>query len=336
MSRGALAGGRLSAGRGYLVVLAGLLLICLVCSPDSASACVSLSWQSDGLAVRVDPPVKNVGLRQSFTVQVVVDGAVDLGAFQFELLYDPAVVTVTDVVLGPLLGGTGRTAQSIGPNVDSGAGMVSFAAFSFGSQAGPAGTGTLAILTFAALSSGTTDLTLQGVVVTDTMAQVQSASVEGGRVVVAAPAPAGTPTATPRATPPPMPTPTGVTSVTPTAEPVPAATPTGVPATATTGEAATTPAGPSAVPSTATPAVTAVRTPTGPSAVTPAGATRVSSPSPGAVSSPMPPPTPRSRKGPADSWTAALSGVVCWLAAAGTALLLAGLIALVLMRRNRA
>jgi hypothetical protein len=68
-----------------------------------------------------------------------------------------------DVWLAPFLGSTGRTAQPIGPTIDNTVGIVTFVAFSLGSQAGPQGTGLLVTITFVAVGSGTCELNLQDV-----------------------------------------------------------------------------------------------------------------------------------------------------------------------------
>jgi hypothetical protein len=219
-----------------------------------------MPWASPGLGVRIDPAIINVALGHTFSVNVMADGATDLGAFQFDILYDPAVVSVTTIELGPFLGSTGRTAQPLKASIDNAAGTATFAAFSFGSSAGPEGTGLLATITLAAVGQGASALNLQNVLVTDTMARAQSTSVSGGRVMVAVPTPTSLPTVAPSPTAPSTPTLTLTNTATParTAEPAPAET-----ATATaTGEPTHTPTAPPLVTETATPTATAVPMPT--------------------------------------------------------------------------
>jgi hypothetical protein len=236
MSRAALAR-KPSSGKRCPVVLVCLLIVYLGFSPQAALAYAGPPWLSPSLTVRIDPAAVNVAPGHAFTVNVMVDGAVDLGAFQFDMIYDPTVVTVNAVELGPFLGSTGRTAQSIGTKVDNVAGIVTFGAFSFGSDAGPEGTGSLAAITLTAVGSGTSALNLQNVVVTDVRANTQSVSVEGGTVTVAVPSPTSTPTMAPSPTLPPTatPPPTGTPTATQTAEPT--ATPTAVPTPTSTATA---------------------------------------------------------------------------------------------------
>ena len=103
-----------------------------------------------------------------------MDNAVDLGSFEFELSYQPTVIYVKGVELGPFLGSTGRSTGVVGPVIDNVAGWMSFGAFSFGSQPGPSGTGTLATITFSTAGMGTSLLDLQNSQVTDTQGNPQT------------------------------------------------------------------------------------------------------------------------------------------------------------------
>jgi hypothetical protein len=106
--------------------------------------------------------------------EVVIDEAVNLGSFEFDLLYQPAIVSVKSVTLGSFLGSTGRSTGVVGPTIDNSAGKLTFGAFSFGSQPGPNGTGTLATITFAAIGAGSSPLDLQNSQVTDTQGNPQN------------------------------------------------------------------------------------------------------------------------------------------------------------------
>jgi hypothetical protein len=328
MSRAILARVR-SSKRKCLAALVCMLIICLACSPDAVLAWEGHLRPGSGLTMRIDPAINNVEAGQPFIVNVMIDGAVNVGAFQFDLIYDPAVVTVTDVALGPFVGSTGRAAQPVGPTIDNRAGTLAFGAFSFGSTAGPAGTGVLATVRFRAEGPGTSALGLQNVVVTDPMAEMQPVSVEGGVVTVTAPPVASTATMVPSPTvvPTAMPTLGSTATATQIAEPMATATPTGaVEATATSpiAPAAPTPGGPS----TSTPA----QTPQPQAAVT-----SMPSPTPGAVLSRVPTSTPRLLEGapatatavallsasptPSSSRVAALSRPLCWVSAGAVFLL---------------
>jgi hypothetical protein len=134
--------------------------------------------------IKIDPAIKVVGPGETFSVDVAIESVNDLGAFQFDLTYDPACVEATDVTLGPFLGGTGRSVGEVGPIF--GAGMVSYGAYSLGdTPPGPDGDGVLATVTFqAGVSECTSDLHLQNIAVTDTSGDPISNDAKDGEVIV--------------------------------------------------------------------------------------------------------------------------------------------------------
>jgi len=319
------------------VIFAGLLLACLGHLPSIVLAHACPLPLTPGPTVRVDPASVNVEPGQPFTVHVMVEGAMDLGAFQFDMAYDPAVVTVTGVALGPFLGSTGRTAQSLGSDIDNTVGSITFAAFSFGGKAGPQGMGVLAIVTLTAVGPGTSALNLQGVVVTDTLANALPTSVQGGTVAVSAPTPTLTLTAmpSPTATPTVKPVPTSAATAAVTAEPVATATPTEA-ATArseTTATAAATPV--AARTATPVPSVTPV-----PAALATPTLAETSEPEPTAMATRTPSlPTPTARvllsasPVPSASPTAGPHRPPCCLPVGGIALAVPGWMLCALLRR---
>jgi len=137
-----------------------------------------------GATVAVVPGTLSTRPSESITVAVDMDGAADLGAFQFDLVFDPTVLHVEDVLLAGLLGSTGRTAAPLGPEIDNTAGSASFGGFTFGSQPGPDGHGTLATITLAARGVGSSWLVLRGVQIVDAQGQIQNVLVSSGRVLV--------------------------------------------------------------------------------------------------------------------------------------------------------
>jgi len=334
MPRAALARRCFSTKKEYSIAFICLLIFYLGLSPYTAFAHL-------GLEIRIDPAIINVAPGQTFSANVMADGATDLGAFQFDILYDPAVVNVTAIELGAFLGSTSRTAQPLGASIDNAAGTVAFAAFSFGSSAGPEGTGLLATITLTAVGPGTSALNLQNVLVTDTTARVQPTSVSSGRVMVAVQTPTSPPTVAPSPTAPATPTPTPTNTATPagTAEPIPADT-----ATATaTGEPTHTPIAPPLATETATPVATAVPTPTE-TPLPQAMATGTVSPTPGLIPAWMSTATARPPAGDLATPTASPvsrpssavdpDGPLLWLAVGGTIVFIAGY-AYVMLRRRR-
>lgn len=136
--------------------------------------------------VKVEPPDIIADLSTSFTVDVVIEDITDLSSLQFDVTYNPSIVTVSSVVLGPFLGSTGRSVSEIGPNIDNDAGVTSYGADSFGPEPGPNGTGVLATITFDAVGLGNSPLHLnENMTVTHTSGSVISVITQDGSVTVA-------------------------------------------------------------------------------------------------------------------------------------------------------
>ena len=139
----------------------------------------------DGPTIKVDTPSPEIRVpkNRTFTVDVVIEDADDLGAFESQLTYNNTCVQVTDATLGPFLGSTGRSVADVGPTI--GTGIVTYGAYSWGGSAGPNGDGVLATVTFqAGANECCSNLHLQNVTVTDTAGSAQSVSTEDGRVCV--------------------------------------------------------------------------------------------------------------------------------------------------------
>jgi len=137
--------------------------------------------------VHVEPVSTMAAPDETFTVTVKIADAVDVGAFQLDLNFDSAVVHVQDVTLGDFPGSTGRNGVPLGPRVDNDAGTMTFGTFSFGSQPGANGDGTLAIVTLTTQRTGLSPLHLENVQVVGTNGEAQAVTIEDGRVTVGVP-----------------------------------------------------------------------------------------------------------------------------------------------------
>jgi hypothetical protein len=120
----------------------------------------------------IEPTTVTSQVGDPFTLEVIVANVDDLGAFEFDLTYDPAVLWVIDVQVGGFLGSTSRTVVPLGPEIDNNAGVMTSAAFTFGAPAGANGQGTLTTIICQARGVGTTAVTLANVQVADTQAAV--------------------------------------------------------------------------------------------------------------------------------------------------------------------
>ena len=143
--------------------------------------------QGNSATVSVVPASQDVDTQASYALTITLEGAQDLGAFEFDLGFDPALLQVDDVTLGDFLGSTGRNTAELGPNISNDTGIVTYGAFSFGAQGGPDGAGVLAIVSFTTfITEGVSDLNLQSVQIINTQAQTQTVTAVGGSVAVLA------------------------------------------------------------------------------------------------------------------------------------------------------
>ncbi|MBM4448808.1 MAG: hypothetical protein FJ015_06210 [Chloroflexi bacterium] len=153
------------------------------------------------VTMRVDPATRTAPVNATFAVSIVADVGTEmnpngLGAYEFDLVYDPNYLEVISVNDAGKLDDTGRTVNALGPNINNPAGRTAFGAYSYYAgtpqPAGPSGTVVLATVTLRAKKVGVTTLNLQNALLTDTQANAwpdgagRNLNVQGGTVVVAA------------------------------------------------------------------------------------------------------------------------------------------------------
>jgi general secretion pathway protein D len=145
--------------------------------------------------VRLEVPSGPVGADDApFTVQVLVEDVTNLGAFEFDLRYEPSVVGLVNVEMGPFLGSSGRRVQCLDPQMA--AGSVHFVCVTIGATpAGPDGSGVLATLTFDPAADGSSFLRFGDTVLARPDGQPMPATTVDASVTVGSPPPA-TPLAT--------------------------------------------------------------------------------------------------------------------------------------------
>ncbi|MBN1560704.1 hypothetical protein JW998_10670, partial [candidate division KSB1 bacterium] len=143
---------------------------------------------SQVLSVKIDPQETAVSSGESFTLNVAISQATNVGSFQFDVTFLTSVVHADSAWLGNFLGSTGRSVSPVGPVINNTAttGKVTMGGFSFGAGNGPNGSGVLATIKFTALDTGVTAIDLQQLQITDINGQVQNvASIVDGIVRVA-------------------------------------------------------------------------------------------------------------------------------------------------------
>ena len=137
----------------------------------------------------------------SAQVEVQLDAASDVGAFEFSLKYDPAVLRDPAIQPGPFLGSTGRPIFCPAPVVDSVLGTLLYGCASVGLGDGVTGSGVLATVTFRFAGTGTAAIAFQKAYVITPEADDACPCVVGAGATIEVVGGAGTPTPTKTAVP---------------------------------------------------------------------------------------------------------------------------------------
>ena len=183
-----------------------------------------------GTAVYIYPLTQTVMAGSSFEVDVVVADVTNLGAFEFTLAFNPALVEFASIKSGPFLGSSGRMVSCMPPLLAEGS--VSFTCVTLGAQPdGPSGSGVLAVAQFSAVGGGTTILDLRDVILLepDTTPIPVDQVIDGSVTVEIVPTPTPTPVLTSTPTPTLEPGVTPTMTLTPSITPTPSVTPTRTP-----------------------------------------------------------------------------------------------------------
>jgi general secretion pathway protein D len=142
------------------------------------------SAAASAATIRVDPAAALTVVGGTADINVHIADVQDLYAYQFDIAYDPAVVSVVSITEGDFLAGGGSTLFVPG-SVDNTAGTIAFTANTLLSPVpGVSGSGTLVTLRFAASGTGTSPVTLSNVVLLDSTLSEVAATVQNGSVSV--------------------------------------------------------------------------------------------------------------------------------------------------------
>jgi len=137
--------------------------------------------------VKIDPSVKNVTRGEIFEVNVTVTDVVDLYLWIFSIRWDSSVLNITNIAEGPFLQQGGPT-TFMWAEINYAGGYVREATCTLlGPIPGVSGSGTIAIITFEALTEGASPLDLYDVVLLDSLGNAIPINVVDGEVNVAPP-----------------------------------------------------------------------------------------------------------------------------------------------------
>ena len=155
----------------------GMIALCAIVSIVLVAVGPSSLLALGTVTVRVDPVTRAAPVNGTFTVDIVADVGTEmnpdgLGAYEFDLVYDPNYLEVDSVSDAGGLGSTSRTVSALGPNIDNPNGRTTFAAYSYPPEdvSGPGTTVVLATVTLTGTGAGATTLNLENALLTDTQA----------------------------------------------------------------------------------------------------------------------------------------------------------------------
>lgn len=134
--------------------------------------------------IRIDPVSSGALVGGAVNVSVSVDDVVDLYAYQFDLAFDPTVVSAMTLTEGDFPGGGGGTFFIPG-SINNTTGAITFVTSTLlGPVPGVNGSGFLATVRFNALTPGTSALMLSNVLLLDSTGGDIAAGIQNGSVTV--------------------------------------------------------------------------------------------------------------------------------------------------------
>jgi len=165
------------------------------CSGDArfmSTLFTSVSYTHLDVYKRQAQPIAVIGPTQSptvgstFTVNITATGSTDLYAFQFDLVYNPAILSVVSVTAGKLPPGGGSTVFLPGSiNNNSGAVTLNTGTL-IGSIPGAVGSGTLVAVQFSAVGPGASAVSVQNLILLNSTLSnmANAASIQNASVLV--------------------------------------------------------------------------------------------------------------------------------------------------------
>lgn len=143
-------------------------------------------------ALTIEPSLATIQTGDTLTLGVMVRDVTDLFAFQFDIGFDPGVLTATAITEGSFLSSAGFTFFVPGL-IDNSTGTISFTANTIlGPGPGVSGSGTLAWMDFTAIGAGASSVTLSNVLLLDAnLSPIDFTTAIGTVAVAAVPEPTG-------------------------------------------------------------------------------------------------------------------------------------------------
>jgi adhesin HecA-like repeat protein len=148
------------------------------------TAAVAASPAMGAAILSVTPASLPVVGAESFSLNISISGVTDLFGYQFDLGFNPAVLSVTGESEGPFLA-TGGSTFFIPGSIDNVGGTVSATADTLLTAiSGVSGSGILATIDFSSIGNGASSITLFNVFVLDSTESEIPATIQNGTVAV--------------------------------------------------------------------------------------------------------------------------------------------------------
>jgi hypothetical protein len=149
-----------------------------------APAIASVSVAPAPAVISIDPTAQTVSTGNTVTVDVDIANVTDLYSYQFDLTFDPSILSAVSSSEGPFLATGGNTFFISGAN-DNVGGTVSATADTLESAvSGVNGSGELAVFTFDAIGTGTSTIGIQNETLLNSSLDVIADTTTGGSVTV--------------------------------------------------------------------------------------------------------------------------------------------------------
>ncbi|MHA1290585.1 MAG: cohesin domain-containing protein [Candidatus Thorarchaeota archaeon] len=133
--------------------------------------------------VYVNPSYQEVFVGDEFNVSVDIQTDEEIYAYDISVRFDPNVIEGLQLTEGNFLKKDGAQTYVVS-NIDNNNGLVQFAVTRFNTQVGVTGNGTLFIITFNAVTNGTSHLNFSDTTITDPSLQEIDANLTNGSVKV--------------------------------------------------------------------------------------------------------------------------------------------------------
>jgi MYXO-CTERM domain-containing protein len=143
----------------------------------------ALSGLASAATLLTAPGTTNTSTGSSFVVNIEVSAVTDLYGYQFDIGFNPTVVSATMVTEGAFLPTGGATTFFPG-SIDNALGTITFNAGLLGGLAGVNGGGTLIQVQFQAVAAGSSTITMTNAVLLDSFGQGITVTTTGGMVNV--------------------------------------------------------------------------------------------------------------------------------------------------------